>query len=225
MTEASASRAGAIPGELAQQALAHVVLLLLRCCMASWAEYQARMLRQRHLLESMSSRELAVKAAIQRQPDIARHLARGLSSAHSPQRANLAIQHAKEEGLELVRSRNATGFAGVSIDELIEFCPYQAHVIRDGGRQQFLDNHFTAEEAALAYARALGPEASRAAAKEFAEEEVRRRMQKLRRHAIIVGKAASLLQTIYTEVTFRPGHQGQKRSREEFEAAAAAQHA
>ena len=126
------------------------------CSMASWAEYQARMLRQRHLLESMSSRELAVKAAIQRQPDIARHLARGLSSAHSPQRA-------------------------------------------------------------------IGPEASKAAAKEFAEEELRRRMHKLRRHAVIVGKAASLLQTIYTEVTFRPGHQGQKRSREEFEAAAAAQ--
>ena len=185
--------------------------------MAAWAEYQARMLRQRHLLESMSSRELAVKAAIQRQPDIARHLASGLSSAHSPQRANLAIQHAKAEGLELVRSRNATGFAGVSIDELIEFCPYQAHVTRNG-RQQFLDNHFTAEEAALDYARAIGPEAAAAAAKEFAAEEVRRRMHKLRRHAVIVGKAASLLQTIYTEVTFRPGNQGQKRSREEFEA-------
>ena len=191
--------------------------------MAGWVEYQARMLRQRHLLESMSSRELAVKAAIQRQPDIARHLARGLSSAHSPQRANLAIQHAKEEGLELVRCRNATGFAGVSIDELIEFCPYQAHVNRGGGRQEFLDNHFTAEEAALDYARAIGPEASKAAAKEFAEEELRRRMHKLRRHAVIVGKAASLLQTMYTEVTYRPGNQGQKRSREEFEAAAAAQ--
>ena len=48
-------------------------------------------------------------------------------------------------------------------------------------------------------------------------------MQKLRRHAIIVGKVASLLQTMYTEVTYRPGNQGQKRSREEFEAAAAAQ--
>ena len=50
-----------------------------------------------------------------------------------------------------------------------------------------------------------------------------RRMYKLRRHAFIVGKAASLLQTIYNEVTYRPGNQGQKRSREEFEAAAAAQ--
>ena len=91
-----------------------------------------------------------------------------------------------------------------------------------------LGYHATAEAAALAYARALGPEGSKAANAPYElrrREELRRRMQKLRRHAFIVGKAASLLQTIYTEVTFRPGHQGQKRSREEFEAAAAAQHA
>ena len=50
-------------------------------------------------------------------------------------------------------------------------------------------------------------------------------MQKLHRHAVIVGKAAILLQAMYNEVTYRPGNQGQKRSREEFEAAAAAQHA
>ena len=81
-----------------------------------------------------------------------------------------------------------------------------------------------AEAAALEYARALGPAGSKAAAAAaFAADELRRRMQKLRRHAIIVGKVASLLQTMYTEVTYRPGNQGQKRSREEFEAAAAAQ--
>ena len=81
-----------------------------------------------------------------------------------------------------------------------------------------------AEAAALEYARALGCEGSkRAAAAAFAADELRRRMRKLRRHAFIVGKAASLLQTIYNEVTYRPGNQGQKRSREEFEAAARAQ--
>ena len=52
-----------------------------------------------------------------------------------------------------------------------------------------------------------------------------RRMHKLRRLAANVGKAASVLQSIYTEVTFRPGNQGQKRSREEFEATAALERA
>ena len=133
-----------------------------------------------------------------------------------------AVAQAESEGLVLLRSDNATGFMGVFSSGGPK--AYRAELRRNGTRQGL--GHFaTAEEAALAHARELGPERSKAAA----AEELRRRMRelrlKLRRHAIIVGKAASLLQTMYTEVTFRPGHQGQKRSREEFEAAAAAQHA
>ena len=133
-------------------------------------------------------------------------------------------ERARNEGLTLVRTSNETGFMGVYRDGGGESL-YQARVDRDDGTQQHLGYYATAEEAALAYARALGPEASLAAAKKETRRirTLRLRMRKLRRHAFTVGKAASLLQTMYTEVTYRPGNQGQKRSREEFEAAAAAQ--
>ena len=143
------------------------------------------------------------------------------------------IAQAASEGLTLVRfsfvgfgGTIATGFVGVS-NPNPDGRPkqYKAELTLDGKRVS-LGYYATAEEAALAYARALGPEGSQAANAPYElrrREELRRRMRKLRRHAIIVGKAASLLQTMYTEVTYRPGNQGQKRSREEFEAAAAAQ--
>ena len=125
----------------------------------------------------------------------------------------------------MIRSDNATGFMGVCKNNPGRSKPYSAALMLNSKREH-LGSFATAEEAALAYARALGPEGSQAANAPYElrrREELRRRMRKLRRHAIIVGKAASLLQTMYTEVTYRPGNQGQKRSREEFEAAAAAQ--
>lgn len=134
------------------------------------------------------------------------------------------IRAAGSEGLRLVRSsRSLTGFVGVFKPNPGRPKPYKAELERNG-KKVHLGYYAIAEEAALVYARALGPEGSReAAVAAFAADELRRRMRKLRRHAVIVGKAASLLQTMYTEVTFRPGNQGQKRSREEFEAAARAQ--
>ena len=142
--------------------------------------------------------------------------------------AQQAIRAAESEGLTLVRSsRSLTGFVGVfnPNNPARPNRPYLAKLRRRDGYLQYLGCYATAEEAALTHARALGPGASAAAAAAERAEELRRRMRKLRRHAFIVGKAASFLQTIYNEVTYRPGNQGQKRSREEFEAALAAQHA
>lgn len=140
------------------------------------------------------------------------------------------IAQAALEGLTLVRSSsNATGFVSVFIPNPDgRPKPYKTELGRRDGKKVHLGYYAIAEEAALVYARALGPEGSKAANAPYElhrREELRRRMDKLRRHAIIVGKAARLLQTMYTEVTYRPGNQGEKRSREEFEAAAAAQRA
>ena len=209
--------------------------------MRTWAERQASLARTRQILASTSSRERAVSAASAAgRPDIAQRLRLGAERAmnYTPIQPSYTFfrsfsgdprERAQIEGLTLVRTSNETGFMGVYKDggEESQSKPYQARLDRDDGTQQHLGSFATAEEAALAYARALGPEASLAAAKKETRRirTLRLRFRKLRRHAFIVGKAASLLQTIYNEVTYRPGNQGQKRSREEFEAAAAAQHA
>ena len=64
---------------------------------------------------------------------------------------------AAEEGLQLVPADNATGWKGVShlsTPNLIK--PYKAQ-IKQGGKDRSLGTFATAAEAALAYARHLGP--------------------------------------------------------------------
>ena len=68
--------------------------------------------------------------------------------------ARQAVAQAEAEGLELLRSsNNATGFVGVRNDKSGLSKPYQARMRRDGNDQQ-LGVFATAEEAALACARA-----------------------------------------------------------------------
>ena len=74
-----------------------------------------------------------------------------------------AIAAAAGEGLTLVRADNATGFRGVCHHEKRSSKPFQARLKR-GGKREHLGNYATAEEAALAVARKLGPEGSKAAA-------------------------------------------------------------
>ena len=77
-----------------------------------------------------------------------------------------AIERAAAEGLTLVRSSdNQSGFVGVYLSR----SRYEAQVKR-GGALQHLGTFGTAEEAALAYARALGPEGSAAAAAKWDRE-------------------------------------------------------
>ena len=69
-----------------------------------------------------------------------------------------AEAQAAAEGLRLVRSTgNATGFRGVAIDPRCSSTPFRAHITR-GGCNEYFGSFSGAAEAALAYARALGPE-------------------------------------------------------------------
>ena len=72
-----------------------------------------------------------------------------------------ALAAAAAEGLTLVRSEYATGFKGVYRNGTVGK-PFEAQLHR-GGRNKYLGMFATAEEAALAYARALGPEGVAAA--------------------------------------------------------------
>ena len=69
---------------------------------------------------------------------------------------------AAAEGLTLVRSENSAGFKGVSHDPKRASKPFHAN-LRHGGRSNHLGTFATAEEAALAVARFLGPEGGAAA--------------------------------------------------------------
>jgi len=85
--------------------------------------------------------------------------------------ARRAIAQAEEEGLELQRGTrrdNTSGFLGVRKSTAVQSRPYGAQRKRDGKREH-LGYFTTAEEAALAYARALGPEGCAAAAAARAE--------------------------------------------------------
>ena len=66
---------------------------------------------------------------------------------------------AAAEGLELLRAENPTGFKYVSFDSRQNHAskPFKAE-LRHGGRHKYLGTFATPEEAALAVARALGPE-------------------------------------------------------------------
>ena len=68
---------------------------------------------------------------------------------------------AEAKGLALLRAENATGFKYVRRDDR-KSKPFQAQVKQDG-RNRSLGNFTTAEEAALAVARFLGPEGVAAA--------------------------------------------------------------
>ena len=76
--------------------------------------------------------------------------------------AEQAVAAAASEGMALVRADNATSFKGV--------CRHEGRASRSearlkrGGRLESLGRFATPEEAALAYARALGPDGSKAAA-------------------------------------------------------------
>jgi hypothetical protein len=67
---------------------------------------------------------------------------------------------AAEEGLVLVRHNNATGFKGVTLSHCSLRSPYQAHS-RFKGKKVHLGVFATAWEAALCYARHVGPEQAR----------------------------------------------------------------
>ena len=74
-----------------------------------------------------------------------------------------ALAAAAEEGLALLRAENnATGFKGVSHNNDSASKPFRAHLWHNG-RNKSLGRFATAEEAALAYARHLGPEGVAAA--------------------------------------------------------------
>ena len=74
----------------------------------------------------------------------------------APMTAAEAHAAAAAEGLALLRAENATGFKGVSRSNTISK-PFKAELWR-AGRKRNLGYFATAEEAALAVARALGPE-------------------------------------------------------------------
>ena len=85
-----------------------------------------------------------------------------LREAHEA--AERALCAASSEGLALVRANNASGFKGVMRDAR-KSKSFQARLNR-GGKLECLGSFATPEEAALAYARALGPEGSKATAKD-----------------------------------------------------------
>ena len=64
---------------------------------------------------------------------------------------------AAAEGLALIRAENPTGFKGVSRRSATTIKPFLAQLTQ-GGRPNYLGAFVTAEEAALAVARFLGPE-------------------------------------------------------------------
>ena len=69
---------------------------------------------------------------------------------------------AAAEGLSLVPAENSTGFKGVSRYTSSVSKPFQVTLCHDG-RNKFLGRFATAEEAALAVARFIGPEGVAAA--------------------------------------------------------------
>ena len=79
----------------------------------------------------------------------------------APMTATEAHAAAAEEGLSLLRAENATVFKGVSRDKNPSK-PFKAHLYH-GGRQKHLGYFATAEEAAVAVTRFLGPEGVAAA--------------------------------------------------------------
>ena len=87
--------------------------------------------------------------------------------------AEEAVERAAAEGLTLVRSSdNQSGFVGVRRNDTTAArngSRWQARLWH-GGAQRSLGTFGTAEEAALAYARSLGPEGSAAAAAVEARE-------------------------------------------------------
>ena len=77
--------------------------------------------------------------------------------APAPMTAAEAHAAAEEEGLTLVRAENPAGFKFVSRDSRCVSKPFKAS-LKHGGRDNHLGIFATAEEAALAIARFLGPE-------------------------------------------------------------------
>ena len=76
---------------------------------------------------------------------------------------------AEAEGLTLVRSNNITGFKGVGCNPNTQG-RYQAHMRQDG-KQVCLGSYGNPVQAALAYARQLGPMGSAAAATAAGQEQ------------------------------------------------------
>jgi hypothetical protein len=78
------------------------------------------------------------------------------AKARAPMTAEEAYAAAEAEGLTLLRAENSTGFYGVS-PNTGRGKPFKAQ-LKQGGRNNNLGYFATAEEAALAVARFLGPE-------------------------------------------------------------------
>jgi hypothetical protein len=89
-------------------------------------------------------------------------VAAALAPEPTPMTAAEAHAAAAAEGLTLLRAENVTGFKGVSRAGRSASKPFQAMQKHDG-RDKHLGNFATAEEAALAVARFLGPEGVTAA--------------------------------------------------------------
>ena len=109
--------------------------------------------RRKHLGNFATAEEAALAVARLLGPD---GVAAALASKPAPMTAAEAHAAAATEGLALLRADNATGFKGVARDDRRSSKPFQAQ-LKHGGRHKNLGTFATAEEAALAVARFLGP--------------------------------------------------------------------
>ena len=108
------------------------------------------------LAAALHKRKCDAERAGKRQREQSDSLTDGSVEAPGPMPEVEAVAAAAEEGLALVRSASATGFKGVAANQS-RSRPFGASIFR-GGRQELLGSFSGAPEAALCYARALGPE-------------------------------------------------------------------
>ena len=113
--------------------------------------------RQRHLGSFATAEEAALAVARFLGPAGVAAVLAPPAPEPAPMTAADAHAAAAEEGLALLRAENAAGFKGVSRTGGSASKPFQAQLML-GGRTNYLGYFATAEEAALAVARFLGPE-------------------------------------------------------------------
>ena len=113
------------------------------------------------LAAALHKRKCDAERAAKRQRQQRDSLTDGSVEAPGPMPEVEAVAAAAEEGLTLVRSANASAFVGVYVNPG-RSRPFSARISR-GDRKEPLGSYSGAAEAALAYARALGPEGCAAA--------------------------------------------------------------